>query len=153
MTLAALPEERRPAGPERAAAAPTPAEMLARRCDAMVASDYERASCAELIAAAAAAGAIVAVTAGPGPNTIIRSDRAPLVLEVPPVEGSLEDLGAGDVFAAAFFLSLSEGSSVEQATAFANAAAAVRMRGSGPQAIGGLRAIEERLGTSTSSFG
>ncbi len=63
---------------------------------------------------------------------------------VPPVAPMRDDVGAGDVFAAAFFVLLAEGSSPLQATAFANAAAAVRIAGEGPAAIGTRAAIEQR---------
>jgi ribokinase len=52
-----------------------------------------------------------------------------------------EDLGAGDVFAAAFFVALSEGRSPLEAATFGNAAAAVRIAGTGPGAIGTRAAI------------
>jgi sugar/nucleoside kinase (ribokinase family) len=56
-----------------------------------------------------------------------------------------DDLGAGDVFAAAFFVALHEGLSPERAAAFGNAAAAVRIEGVGADAIGDRSAIEARL--------
>ncbi|MGD0452598.1 MAG: PfkB family carbohydrate kinase [Solirubrobacteraceae bacterium] len=125
---------------------PTPADAdVAARCDAVVVSEHERTSCAELIATAAAAGAVVAVTAGARPNTILAPGREALELDVPALEHPVDDLGAGDVFAAAFFIALSGGRSALQAASFANAAAAVRMCGAGAGAIGGLAAIEARL--------
>ena len=54
-------------------------------------------------------------------------------------------LGAGDVFAAAFFVALHEGLSPERAAAFAGAAAAIRIEGAGADAIGDRSAIEARL--------
>ncbi len=89
---------------------PTPAAMaVARHCNAMVLSEHERASCTRLIAAATAAGAVVAVTAGERPNVIINpGQRVELELEVPPIVAPREDLGAGDVFAAAFFIALAD---------------------------------------------
>lgn len=121
------------------------AAAVAARCDAIVVSEHERASCAGLIAGATAAGAVVAITAGAGPNTILAPGGEALELDVPTLERPVDDLGAGDVFAAAFFVSLSEGRSPLDAAAFANAAAAVRMRGSGAGAIGGREEIEARL--------
>jgi sugar/nucleoside kinase (ribokinase family) len=61
------------------------------------------------------------------------------------LEDAVDDLGAGDVFAAAFFIALSDGRSPLAAASFANAAAAVRMCGTGADAIGGRAAIEARL--------
>ena len=114
-------------------------------CRAIVLSEAERASSAALMAAAAAAGTIVAVTAGASATTILLGDDRELTVDVPPLGCPGEDLGAGDVFAAAFFIALSEGRAAAQAADFANAAAAVRMGGSGAQAIGDRSAIEARL--------
>jgi sugar/nucleoside kinase (ribokinase family) len=49
------------------------------------------------------------------------------------------------VFAATFFISLHEGHSAERAATYGNAAAAIRIEGSGADAIGDRRAIEARL--------
>ncbi len=118
---------------------------LAARCNAIVASEDEQPWCADLMASAGAGGAVVAVTAGPHPTTITCPDGAVIEVEVPPVRDAVDDLGAGDVFSAAFFLALADGRSAELAAAFANAAAAVRMLGSGAGAIGRREAIESRL--------
>jgi 1D-myo-inositol 3-kinase len=127
-------------------AAKRPAMLAAQQCDAVVVSQQERASCAALIEQASAAGALVAVTAGEQPTTIIRARRRGEVqVQVPAVELPRDDLGAGDVFAAAFFVSLSRGRDALEAARFANAAAAVRVGGVGAQAIGGLAAIEARV--------
>ena len=61
-----------------------------------------------------------------------------------PLASLREDLGAGDVFAAAFFAELADGHSVQRAAAFANAAAAIRLGGIGAAAIGDRAAIEAR---------
>jgi 1D-myo-inositol 3-kinase len=118
---------------------------LAARCTAIVASEDEQPWCADLMASGSAGGAVVAVTAGPRPSTITCPDGTVIEVEVPPVGDAVDDLGAGDVFSAAFFLALAEGRSAEGAAAFANAAAAVRMLGSGAGAIGRREAIESRL--------
>jgi len=118
---------------------------LAARCDALVLSDTERASCAQIIDAATAAGAAVAVTAGPGPTLLLRHSEQAQEVGVSALASTADDLGAGDVFAAAFFVMLHEGTRPETAAAFANAAAAVRMMAPGAQAIGGRDAIGERL--------
>ncbi len=128
-----------------AGAAARAAAALAARCDAIVVSEHERASCAGLLAGATAAGAVVVITAGAGPNTILTPGGEALELDVPALEQPVDDLGAGDVFAAAFFVALSEGQPPLDAAAFANAAAAVRMSGSGAGAIGGREEIEARL--------
>jgi hypothetical protein len=114
-------------------------------CDAVVVSELELAGCEELIARARAAGAVVAVTAGPAPTRLLLPDGSQLELAVPDLEDPVDDLGAGDVFAAAFFIALSEGRGARSAAAFAKAAAAVRMRGAGAGAIGDRAAVEARL--------
>jgi len=113
--------------------------------EAIVLSEAERASSAALIAEAAAAGTVVAVTAGASPTTILLAGDQALTVEVPPLAGPGDDVGAGDVFAAAFFVALHEGRAPAEAAGFANAAAAVRMGGAGAQAIGDRTAIEARL--------
>lgn len=121
------------------------AAAVAGGCNALVVSEHERASCAGLIATASATGAVVVVTAGAQPNTILGPGGQALELHVPALEDPVDDLGAGDVFAAAFFIALSDSQSPLEAASFANAAAAVRMRGAGADAIGGLAAIEARM--------
>jgi pfkB family carbohydrate kinase len=120
-------------------------QALAGRCNAIVLSEQERAGCGPLIEAAVATGAVVAVTDGPRPATLLHADGSSEELEVPAIPDPGEDLGAGDVFAAAFFLALAEGRSPREAGVWANAAAAVRMHGHGAQAIGGTAAIESRI--------
>jgi sugar/nucleoside kinase (ribokinase family) len=66
-------------------------------------------------------------------------------VEVPATGNPRDDLGAGDVFAAAFFVALFEGQDPAHAASFANAAAAIRIQGPGPGAIGDRAAIEARL--------
>jgi 1D-myo-inositol 3-kinase len=133
-------------------AAADAADAVAAQCDAIVVNEHERTSCAGMIAAACAGGATVAVTAGASPITLIALDAAAsdmgaqtLDLEVPALERPVDDLGAGDVFAAAFFVALSEGRSSLDAAGLANAAAAVRMCGVGADAIGRREQIETRL--------
>jgi 1D-myo-inositol 3-kinase len=121
------------------------AELVVERCDALVLSECERASAARLLAAATRTGATVAITDGGRPGTLIAPDGTAVKLVVAPIAGPHDDLGAGDVFAAAFFVALSEGQSIAAAGAYANAAAAVRIQGSGVEAIGDRAAIEARL--------
>jgi sugar/nucleoside kinase (ribokinase family) len=121
-------------------------EQLPECCHAWVLSEREREYCAEPIAHTTAAGTVVAVTAGAHPTELQLPGGELLRVPVPPIATPVEDLGAGDVFAAALFLALHEGLPPAQAAAFANAAAAVRVAGVGPGAIGDRRAIEARLG-------
>jgi hypothetical protein len=122
-----------------------PSERLAARCDAVVLSEHERAFCQGLIERAIDGGALVAITAEDRPSTILWRDGVPLEIEVPTVAEPLEDLGAGDVYAAALFTMLAAGEQPAEAASFATSAAAVRMQGVGAQAIGDRAAIESRL--------
>lgn len=115
------------------------------RCDAVVLSEHEQASCAGLISSTMETGTLVAVTAGASATTILLPGELTETVDVPAVEDPREDVGAGDVFAAAFFVALAEGETAGRAAAFANAAAGVRMGGASAEAIGGRTAVEARL--------
>lgn len=128
--------------------APAPADprRIPHTVQAMVLSEAERGSGGALIAEAVATGAIVAVTAGASDTTILLpGGEQPLTVKVPPVKDPSDDVGAGDVFAAAFFVALKEGQTPLAAAGFANAAAAVRMSGGGARGIGDRTAIEAHL--------
>jgi sugar/nucleoside kinase (ribokinase family) len=117
--------------------APPDRRMLPQHADALVLSDRERACCEELIAGTG----IVAVTAGAQPTELQLPDGT---VEHVPVSTSGEprdDLGAGDVFAAAFFIALRDGRTPAEAATYGNAAAAVRIAGVGAQAIGDAAAV------------
>jgi len=138
---------------------------LPERCDAIVISETERASCAWLTTGArgsrtsplARAGSVrrggvpqtgevvIAVTAAAAPAAIHPPGGETVWVDVPPIEHFRDDLGAGDVFAAAFFVAMREGKPPAAAAAFANAAAAVRIGGAGPGSIGDRPAIEARM--------
>jgi hypothetical protein len=120
-------------------------EQLAGSCDAVVLSEHERVCCAELIQRARDGGAVVAITAESRPSTLLLPGGGMEELEVPPVASPVDDLGAGDVFAAAFFVMLAAGEPPAHAVPFATAAAAVRMQGTGAEAIGDNAAIAARL--------
>ncbi len=121
--------------------------LLPRRCDAIVFSESERESCSALLAAppAGAPPPIVAVTAAAAPTELHLPDGELAHVVVPTVAPLCDDVGAGDVFAAAFFIALADGAEAGAAAAFANAAAAVRIAGSGPGAIGDRAAIDARV--------
>jgi len=118
---------------------------LAARADAVVISELERSDCAGLVRAAGASGAVVVITDGPRPATLLTGAGADTPLVVPALALAVEDLGAGDVFAAALFIELADGVAPERAARFAMAAAAVRMAGSGAAAIGDRAAIAARM--------
>jgi len=119
--------------------------LLPEGCSAVVISEQERAACAPLLAAAAAAGAVLAITAGAGATSVYLPDGAVTQVQAPAVADPHDDLGAGDVFAAAFFIALREGQTPARAAAFAGAAAAIRIGGVGADAVGDRRAIEARV--------
>jgi sugar/nucleoside kinase (ribokinase family) len=124
----------------------TPAQVpaIAARCHAIVVSEQERASCEALLDVAMRAGASVAITAGPRPTRLIARGET-IELPLGEVPRARDDLGAGDVFAAAFFVALAEGRAPAAAAARGNAAATVRVLGVGAQAIGDAGAIGARL--------
>jgi hypothetical protein len=119
--------------------------LLPHPCNAVVISEQERVACASLLDAAAGIGAVIAITAGPGATSVQSPGGESTWVQAPAVAEPREDLGAGDVFAAAFFVALHEGLPPERAAAFGNAAAAIRIEGSGADAIGDRSAIEARL--------
>jgi sugar/nucleoside kinase (ribokinase family) len=108
--------------------------------DAVVVNERERPFFAAIEGARERTGTI-AVTAGGAPTTVLLSDGAMTQVAAPTVEHPHEDLGAGDVFAAAFFVALYEGRSPVEAAAYGNAAAALRIAGIGAEAIGAAAAI------------
>lgn len=115
------------------------------RCDALVISEVEQISCAELVSRAMGADTVVAVTAGHRPTTVHVPGRDALHVPTPATEEPGDDIGAGDVFAAAFFIALREGQPAAGAAGFAAAAAALRIAGSGPSSIAGRDAIDARV--------
>jgi sugar/nucleoside kinase (ribokinase family) len=142
--------DREPGPAEVVSVAVEPAAVaVARRCHAIVLSQIERASCAAVIDAGRDAGAVVAITAGAHPTEVLVPGRPALQLDVPALDSpAVDDLGAGDVFAAAFFVALTERRGATYAARFANAAAAVRMSATGPGAIGTLALVERQLSRS-----
>ncbi|MHB1808590.1 MAG: PfkB family carbohydrate kinase [Solirubrobacteraceae bacterium] len=119
-------------------------EQLPERCDAAVLSAAERALCAPLFAWTGGAP-VLAVTAGPDPMELRLATGRSRPVTPTPVRRLVDDLGAGDVFAAAFFVALERGREAGEAAAFASAAAAVRIEGLGPEAVGRPDAIASAL--------
>lgn len=121
-------------------------DMLPRRIDAAVLSASERADCAPLLERASTArGAVAAVTAGVEPIELHLPDGGVTRVPTVAVHQAHEDLGAGDVFAAAFFVALGGGKPAPDAARFASAAAAVKVAGAGPAAIGGQQDVDRLL--------
>lgn len=116
------------------------------RFDAAVIGERERACCDALFEAAQRSGASVAVTAGARPTAVYPPGEEPVVKAVvPSLADACDDLGAGDVFAAAFFVALHEGMSAAKAAAFGNVAAALRVTAVGTGAIARRADIEATL--------
>ena len=144
---------------------PLERSLLPERCDAIVISRAELGSCAALMEALvspsagerAADGDLAATDPVPQPGTVVAvtAEAAAITLhhpggqidhvEVPAVDRVVEDVGAGDVFAAALFVALHERQPPRAAAAIASAAAAVRLGGAGASAIGGMAAIGARI--------
>ena len=121
--------------------------MLPRRIDAAVLSSDEQDDCAPLLARGTeASNAVVAVTAGSGPVELHMADGETAEVPSIAVDRAREDLGAGDVFAAAFFIALQQAEPPERAARFASAAAALRLvAGEGPAAVARLGDVERLL--------
>lgn len=117
------------------------------RFDAAVIGERERAFSDALFEVAQRGGATVAVTAGARPTAVYPAGVEPVLQAVPPsTTMARDDLGAGDVFAAAFFVALHEGMSAAEAAAFGNVAAALRVTAVGAKAIARRTDIEATLG-------
>jgi sugar/nucleoside kinase (ribokinase family) len=123
---------------------PLDPQAIPARFDALVLSEAELAH-SQWLVASAGSQTPVAVTAGARPTLVYLPDRTAIETSVPAVAEPRDDLGAGDVFAAAFFIALNEGRSPADAAAYGNAAAVVRVAGAGAQAIGDRVAIAEVL--------
>jgi 1D-myo-inositol 3-kinase len=121
--------------------------LLPAQCDAIVFSQSERACCAALLDPSRAQAPIVAVTAAANAVELHLPGGGVAHVDVPAVEAPRDDIGAGDVFAAAFFVELAGGETPPTAAAFANAAAAVRISAGGAAAIGDRRSVQERAAT------
>jgi hypothetical protein len=127
--------------------APLRPSQLPGRCDAIVFSESERASCASLLRARSSPrpDAVVAITAQAHATELHLPGAATRNIAVPGSGEVIDDIGAGDVFAAAFFIALRDGAPPEQAASFANAAAAVRIARAGPGAVGDRAAVQARI--------
>lgn len=113
---------------------------LTARLDALVLSETEARRAVGAIAAVRAGGGIVAITRdADGCLLLDRTGETAIGTRDYPF---VDDTGAGDIFAAAFFVALAEGRAPGDAAAFANAAAGLSLAGRGPAAICARAAIE-----------
>jgi sugar/nucleoside kinase (ribokinase family) len=76
---------------------------------------------------------------------VVRPGGGALPVPTAAAEEPGDDMGAGDVFAAAFFTALREGQPARDAATFAGAAAALRIAGAGASAIAARTEIESRV--------
>ena len=110
--------------------------LLPERFDAAVIAEHECPDCHALFKAARRNRASIAVTAGSRPTTVhLPGGDSVVQTPFPPVAVVCDEIGAGDVFAAAFFVALVEGRAPLEAAVFANAIASARISGDGPDAI------------------
>lgn len=122
--------------PREISAVALQASMLPAHFDAAVIAEHECPDCHALFAAAHNHGASIAVTAGSRPTTVYPPGGDSVVQTTfPPVTVVCDEIGAGDVFAATFFVALTEGRAPPEAAVLANEAASVRISGEGPDAI------------------
>jgi hypothetical protein len=106
--------------------------LMPSRFDALVLDVLERTYCASVVDAAATAGIAVAVTAGADGVELVKDGTRLPAIELVTVA---EDLGAGDVFSAVFFIALHEGHGPIAAAQLGQQAAAIRLAGRGPGAV------------------
>lgn len=112
------------------------ASLLPERFDAAVIAEHECPDCRALFKVARRYGASIAVTAGARPTTVHMAESDSVAqTPFPPVTTVSDEIGAGDVFAAAFFVALAEGRAPLEAAVFANGVASARISGEGPDAI------------------
>jgi sugar/nucleoside kinase (ribokinase family) len=118
--------------------------LVASGCSALVISEQERRVCAAMTEATLAGGGVVAITAAHRPTELLTA-RGTLSVPVQEITEPVDDMGAGDVWASAFFVELAGGADPAAAARTAAAAAALRVQGSGPAAVPDGRAIAARL--------
>lgn len=124
------------ASPRNISAVALQASLLPERFDAAVIAEHECPHCHALFEAARRHGASIAVTADSRPTTVHPPGGGSVVqTPFPPATIVRDEIGAGDVFAAAFFVALTEGRVPLEAAVLANMAASARISGDGPGAI------------------
>ncbi len=121
---------------------PLEREAIPVRCDAVVVSEHERESAALL---ERELNTLLAITRAAEPTTVVPPRGRPFDVPVPALGVLRDDIGAGDVFAAALFIELARGEDARAAVARAHAAAAERIAGDGPGAVADAAAVEARL--------
>jgi sugar/nucleoside kinase (ribokinase family) len=120
---------------------------LPDRFDAAVINERELASCEPLFEAALqiASKPPIAVTAGSGSICVHMPDGTVEAIDPVVAPAVRDDLGAGDVFAATFFVALCDGKPATEAARMGSSSAALRLAGTGPGAVADASAIAELL--------
>ncbi len=108
--------------------------LLGDSLDAAVLNARERPLCDALVARALAGGAVIAVTDEGDANVIAHGGREEFVVPEP-LAVARQDIGAGDVYAAAFFIALAGGAAPVESARRANRAAHGRMSSSDPSTV------------------
>lgn len=132
---------------------PTGAALVAGRCDAVVLNVHEADACSGVIETARRGGALIAITAQGEPNRLSLPGGEYVEVPVAELSRPVDDLGAGDVYAAALLASLAQGEEPMRAALFANAASAVRMLGYGAGAIGDRASVNARMRSAAAQTG
>jgi sugar/nucleoside kinase (ribokinase family) len=99
-----------------------------------VLSEHEIDPCAALADTVTGRGGTVVVTHAAGPAEVRVGTEPPFTVPAIPTEVT-EDLGAGDIFAAALLVALRDATPLVEAVRFAHAAASLRLAGTGADAI------------------
>lgn len=127
----------------------TSAEQFLARADALVFSEEDTGGDTEEAARYVALARIAVITRGARGCTVYVRGARPLDLPAFPAR-EVDPTGAGDVFAAAFFLKLAERSDPEEAGIYANCVASFAVEDVGTRGIPTKEQVEARLRTRTS---
>ena len=119
-------------------------EVVARRLNAVVVSQYEGSVADQLMRAVSASGGIAVRTLG-SRGCEVWSGSVHEQFTSPVAVGEVDSTGAGDVFAAGLFVRLAGGGSLARAVAFAQAAAAASVRGISIQTVATGAEIDQLL--------
>jgi sugar/nucleoside kinase (ribokinase family) len=123
------------------------AEQVLARADALVFSEEDTGGDVRQAQAYVALARLAVITRGARGCTVYVRGASPLDLPAFPAP-EIEPTGAGDVFAAAFFLKLAEQQNPEAAGRFANCVASFAVEAVGTLGIPHLEQVETRLRTS-----
>jgi sugar/nucleoside kinase (ribokinase family) len=117
-------------------------DLASYRADVAVLGEGELPYCQDLVEAIQREHGTVVITRAAGPAEVRVGNRTWQVKAFP--TQARDDVGAGDVFAAALLVALRDSQPAGEAVRFAHAAASLRVAQRGPHAIPTRRSIEER---------